>query len=45
MSNIKVVYDCEKKTTSYIPLSAVEIAQREAAATEAAARALETPQE
>ena len=32
MSNIKIVYDCEKKTTSYIPLSGAEIAEREAAA-------------
>lgn len=29
MSNMKVVYDCEKKTTSYIPLSGAEIAQQE----------------
>ncbi len=21
MSNMKVIYDCEKKTTSYVPLS------------------------
>ena len=43
MSNMKVVYDCEKKTTSYIPISGAEIAEREAAAiafaTEQAARA------
>jgi hypothetical protein len=52
MSNIKVVYDCEKKTTSYIPLSGAEIAEREASAlafaAEQAAReaaALETPAE
>lgn len=32
MSNMKVIYDCEKKTTSYVPLSAAEIAEREAAA-------------
>lgn len=32
MSNMKVVYDCEKKTTSYIPLSGAEIAEREASA-------------
>jgi hypothetical protein len=29
MSNMKVVYDCEKKTTSYVPLSGAEIAQQE----------------
>ena len=29
MSEMKIVYDCEKKTTSYIPLSAAEIAQRD----------------
>ena len=38
MSNIKVIYDCEKKTTSYVPLSAVEIAEREAAAIAFAAK-------
>ena len=32
MSNMKVIYDCEKKTTSYVPLSGAEIAEREAAA-------------
>ena len=32
MSNIKVIYDCEKKTTSYVPLSGAEIAEREEAA-------------
>ena len=36
MSNTKIVYDCEKKTTSYVPLSATEIAEREVAAAEAA---------
>jgi len=36
MSNAKIVYDCEKKTTSYVPLSAAEIAEREAAAIQAA---------
>ena len=36
MSNTKIVYDCEKKTTSYVPLSAAEIAEREALATQAA---------
>ncbi len=56
MSNMKVVYDCEKKTTSYIPLSGAEIAEREASAlayaaeqaareAEAEAPAEETPQE
>ena len=30
MSNIKVVYDCEKKTTAYLPLSGAEIAHIEA---------------
>ena len=52
MSNMKVIYDCEKKTTSYVPLSGAEIAEREAAAiafaAEQAAReaaALETPVE
>ena len=29
---MKIVYDCEKKTTSYLPLSSAEIAEREAAA-------------
>ena len=50
MSNMKVIYDCEKKTTSYVPLSGAEIAEREAAtikfAEEQAAReaaALEAP--
>ena len=46
---MKIVYDCEKKTTSYVPLSAAEIAQRDQdaaayaeqqAAQEAAAEAL-----
>jgi hypothetical protein len=32
MSNMKVIYDCEKKTTSYVPLSGAEIAEREAQA-------------
>jgi len=49
MSEMKIVYDCEKKTTSYVPLSAAEIAQRDQdaaafaeqqAAQEAAAEAL-----
>ena len=26
---MKVIYDCEKKTTSYVPLSGAEIAERE----------------
>lgn len=43
MSNMKVIYDCEKKTTSYVPLSGAEIAEREAMAAEAAAKALEAP--
>ena len=29
---MKIVYDCEKKTTSYLPLSAAEIAERTASA-------------
>ena len=29
---MKVIYDCEKKTTSYVPLSGAEIAEREAQA-------------
>ena len=29
---MKVIYDCEKKTTSYVPLSAAEITEREEAA-------------
>lgn len=54
MSNMKIVYDCEKKTTSYLPLSAAEIAQRDQdaaafaerqAAQAAAAEALETLKE
>lgn len=32
MSNIKVIYDCTTKTTSYVPLSAKEIKEREEAA-------------
>jgi hypothetical protein len=32
MSNMKIIYDCEKKTTSYVPLSGAEIAEREAQA-------------
>jgi hypothetical protein len=32
MSNMKVIYDCEKKTTSYVPLSGAEIKEREEAA-------------
>lgn len=50
MSNMKIIYDCEKKTTSYVPLSGAEIAEREAQAAayaaEQAAReavALEAP--
>jgi hypothetical protein len=45
MSNIKVIYDCEKKTTSYVPLSGAEIAEREAMAAEATAKTLEAPTE
>jgi len=49
MSNMKVIYDCEKKTTSYVPLSGAEIAEREASvlafAEAEAARELETPAE
>jgi len=54
MSNMKIVYDCEKKTTSYLPLSAAEIAQRDQdaaafaerqAAQAAAAEALEALKE
>lgn len=30
MSNTKIVYDCSTGTTSYVPLSAVEIAEIEA---------------
>ena len=44
---MKVIYDCEKKTTSYVPLSAAEIAEREAAAIkfveEQAVKEIETP--
>ena len=29
---MKVIYDCEKKTTSYVPLSGAEIKEREEAA-------------
>jgi hypothetical protein len=50
MSNMKVIYDCEKKTTSYVPLSGAEIKEREEAAKKYAeeqaakeAAALETP--
>lgn len=43
MSEIKIVYNCETKTTSYLPMSAAEIAQRaldaETAAAEQEARA------
>ena len=45
MSNMKIIYDCEKKTTSYVPLSGAEIAEREATALEAATRVLEAPVE
>ena len=49
MSNIKVIYDCEKKTTSYVPLSAAEIAERETAAIkfaeEQATKEIEAPVE
>ena len=43
---MKIIYDCEKKTTSYVPLSGAEIAEREAAAAAEAARraAEETPE-
>jgi hypothetical protein len=41
MSNTKIVYDCEKKTTSYVPLSAAEIAEREASAAQAAQAKIE----
>lgn len=44
---MKIVYDCAKQTTSYIPLSGAEIAEREAAAAaaEAARKAAEeTPE-
>jgi len=41
MSNTKIVYDCEKKTTSYVPLSAAEIAEREASAVQAAQAKIE----
>jgi hypothetical protein len=37
MSNTKIIYDCEKKTTSYVPLSGAEIAEREATAAKAEA--------
>ena len=44
---MKVIYDCEKKTTSYVPLSGAEIAERETAALayaeEQAAKELEAP--
>ena len=50
MSNMKVIYDCEKKTTSYVPLSGAEIKEREEAAKKYAeelaakeAAAFETP--
>jgi hypothetical protein len=44
---MKVIYDCEKKTTSYVPLSAAEIAEREAQAIafEAEQAARETAEE
>ena len=49
MSNIKVVYDCEKNTTSYIPLSAAEIAHQESltalSVLEQQSQAIEAPQE
>jgi hypothetical protein len=38
MSNTKIVYDCEKQTTSYVPLSGAEIAEREAQAAAFAAQ-------
>ena len=50
MSNMKVIYDCTAKTTSYVPLSGAEIKEREEAAKKYAeelaakeAAALETP--
>ena len=46
MSNIKIIHDCAAKTTSYIPLSAAEIKEREEAAIkfakEQAAKEVET---
>ena len=32
MSNMKIIYDCTAKTTSYVPLSGAEIKEREEAA-------------
>ena len=47
MSNIKVIYDCTAKTTSYVPLSGAEIKEREEAAKkyaeEQAAKEVEAP--
>ena len=48
MSNMKIVVDCDKGVTSYLPLSAAEIAQQDqmaAAASEADANRVieETP--
>jgi hypothetical protein len=42
---VKVIVDCEKKTTKVIPLSKEEIAEREAMAVEAQARRLVEEQE
>lgn len=36
MAEIKIVVDCSKNTTSYLPLSAAEIAQRDQDAARAA---------
>ena len=35
---MKVIYNCTAKTTSYVPLSGAEIAEREAAAAAFAAK-------
>ena len=29
MTNIKIIHDCEKKTSSFVPMSAAEIADRD----------------
>ena len=46
MNNTKIVYDCQKNSTSFVPLSAAELADIEAAAAlaaEQAAKELEAP--
>jgi hypothetical protein len=45
MNNLKIVFDCEKQTTSYVPLSAAEIAERDTRALTGVPELPETPTE